>query len=86
MHCPTRARLERRLRHVTATFDYARKQLLEKFATCSEAEGLTLTDRVDRAGDLLNHAQAALDLHLRHHSCLAKEVVRTAGEQLSSTA
>src|SRR5215831_3194547 len=52
MRCPTRARLERRMKYVTATLDYARKNLLAKAATCSEAEWLVLLDYVDRAGDL----------------------------------
>ena len=75
MRCPTRARLERRMKYVTATLDYARKNLLAKAATCSEAEWLVLLDYVDRAGDLMTHAQAALDLHLRHHSCLGEDGV-----------
>ena len=82
MTCPTRARLEARLRQVTATFDNARKHLLERVATCSKQEFLVLTDEVDRALDLLDRARVALDLHIRQHSCLAHEgVAAVQGEQ-----
>jgi hypothetical protein len=79
MTCPRRERLEARFRQVTATYDNARQHLLERVATCSQAECLALTDAVDRAGDLLNHYQNALDLHIRQHACLAKEGARAAG-------
>jgi hypothetical protein len=50
-------------------FAAARERLLDKLSTCSRAEFLALTDKVERATDLLDHARAALDLHIRKHSC-----------------
>jgi hypothetical protein len=75
MPCPARARLEARLRRVTGIFDKARQHLLERVAISSRAESLALTDEVERALDLLNHARSALDLHLRHHCCLSDDGV-----------
>jgi len=69
MAYPTRARLEARLRQVSAAYDSTREKLLDKATTCSQEEFLALNDEVDRAGDLLRHAEAALDLHIRQHSC-----------------
>jgi len=84
MTCPTRARLEARLRRVTGTFGNARQHLLERVATCSQAEFLALTDEVDRACDLFNHARSALDLHLRQHSCSGEDDVAAAMSKQSS--
>jgi len=85
MTCPTRASLQRRFDQVSARVDTAKQRLLERVATCSQAEFLALSDELDRACDLLRHLHAALDLHIRQHACLAHGDAATAdGKQFNS--
>jgi hypothetical protein len=64
--------LQQQFDQVSANFDNARQQLLERVAICSSEEFLALSEEVEHACDLLDVARAALDSHLEQHRCTRK--------------
>jgi hypothetical protein len=65
--------LEQKRDQACATLDLIRERLRERIGKCSRSEFLTLNDEFDRANELLGHARAALDNHVRQHCCLAQD-------------
>jgi hypothetical protein len=72
MSCARRSSLEQRYRQACAAYDTARKRLHERFSADASGEFLGMSDQVDRAADLVAHARAALEAHIRQHCCLAQ--------------
>ena len=72
MFCARRTHLEQKRDQAGAMFDAARKRLRERISICPKGEFLELSDSVDRAGEMLDHAQGALDAHIHHHCCLSR--------------
>lgn len=73
MACARREHLQQRHDSVRATFDAVRKRLRERIGRCPRAEFLALSDDLDRAGEALDFARAALDNHILHHCCLTHD-------------
>lgn len=86
MRCASRERLEELFSAAIARFDDAMERLLERVATCSRAERLALNNAIDRAVDLMDQARAALDWHIRQHSCFGLDGVTAEKQPHSSSA
>jgi hypothetical protein len=73
MPCARRLRLEQKHDQASATLDSVKNRLRERLGRCAQGEFLTLNDELDRASELVQHARAALDSHIRQHCCLTQE-------------
>jgi len=73
MACARRTRLEQKHDHASASLDLVRNRLRERLGHCTQGEFLALNDELDRASELVNHASAVLDAHIRQHNCLTQE-------------
>ena len=65
--------MEQKHDHASASLDLVRNRLRERIGHCTQGEFLALNDELDRASELLSHASAALDAHIRQHNCLTLE-------------
>jgi len=65
--------LEQRHDIAETNVDICRKRLRGKAGMCSKAEFLAMTDQLDRAWEVLHHASAVLDNHIRQHGCSEKQ-------------
>jgi hypothetical protein len=73
MSCARRRALQQQHEIAEANLDACRQRLGTKGGICSKAEFLVLTDQLDRAWEVLHHASAALENHIRKHQCLEKQ-------------
>jgi hypothetical protein len=71
MPCEERARLEREYQVASGTFDRARRDLQTKIGTLPKRDYKVLSRAAEQAWESLQKVHAALDKHLREHSCLA---------------
>ena len=71
MPCEIRSRLEHEYQVATGAFDRARRELQTKIGTLPKKDYKLLSRAAEQAWDSLQKVHAALDKHLREHSCLA---------------
>src|SRR5690242_14187666 len=72
MSCVRRTRLEQKYAQASATCDGIRQRLRDRMGVCPKSEFLALSDELDRATEVLDHARVALRVHVRQHCCLAQ--------------
>ena len=71
MRCVAAVRLERQLKECQVAYENLRRRLEREMGTLSRRHYMDLTSSVDQAWNVVQQASAALEAHLREHSCLA---------------
>jgi hypothetical protein len=71
MPCDERARLEQDYQVASGAFDRARRDLQTKIGILPKKDYTVVSRAAEQAWDSLQKVHAALDKHLREHSCLA---------------